>query len=119
MKSIEEKIEDDYYTAPPVTVPRPREPPRKGLVTAADLRRAADVREAYAAALPAYKEACATRDRQQAALDAEFKRDVCEDLDIANHPKRDMLWDMAWQRGHSDGQQAVYDEASELVELLR
>jgi len=30
-----------------------------------------------------------------------------------------MLYDMAHQRGHSDGRQAVYNEAAELVELLR
>lgn len=117
--TLEEKIEDNYYRAPEVTVKRPREPSRKGLSTPEALRKAADEREAYDAAMPAYKEACAAREKQQCLLDAEFKRDVCEELDIANHPKRDMLYDMAYARGHSDGRQAVYDEACELVELLR
>lgn len=117
--SLEEKIAADYYRAPAVSVERPREPPRKGMVTAEDLREALRLREVYEAELPAYKEACAIRERRQAVLNAEFKRDVCEELDITSHPKRDMLFDMAYQRGHSDGLRAVYSEASELVELLR
>lgn len=55
---------------------------------------------------------------EQHRLHALFRKDLLEDLGITNHPKADKLFEMAWDNGHSEGLQAVYDWAVELSELL-
>lgn len=50
----------------------------------------------------------------------EFRKDLLEELGVpADHPKADLLWTMAWDRGHSSGLYAVRNEAIELVELIK
>lgn len=47
-----------------------------------------------------------------------FKRDMFEDLGIADNPKRDKLFSIAWDKGHSAGLSEVYNEAQDLVDLI-
>lgn len=49
---------------------------------------------------------------------AEFKRDLFEELGIANHPMREKLYSKAWENGHSSGFQEVYNCALNLVDLI-
>jgi hypothetical protein len=48
----------------------------------------------------------------------EFKRDALEDLGITDNPKADLLFDKAWEKGHSSGFREVYDHLNDLVELI-
>lgn len=48
-----------------------------------------------------------------------FQADVLDDLGLINHPKADLLWEMAWEHGHSDGLRAVYDWAHDLMRLIK
>jgi hypothetical protein len=48
----------------------------------------------------------------------QFKKDLLEELGIADHPKAELLFNMAWDRGHSCGYSEVLIEAGELSELL-
>lgn len=48
----------------------------------------------------------------------EFKQDLFEDLGIQDNPKKEKLFDKAWDRGHSHGYSEVYGVASDLVELI-
>lgn len=52
-------------------------------------------------------------------LKMQFKQDMLDDFGVTDHPKAQKLWELAWERGHSAGLYAVYQEAEELVELLR
>lgn len=52
------------------------------------------------------------------AIHEHFKKDLFEYLDITNHPKREKLFELAWEYGHSNGLNSVVDYAEELVELL-
>jgi len=47
-----------------------------------------------------------------------FKEAVEEDFVTAGHPKADLLWELAWSRGHSGGLLEVVSEYEELVELI-
>jgi hypothetical protein len=47
-----------------------------------------------------------------------FKRDLLADLGIADHPKADRLFELAWDYGHASGYSEVYNYALELVDLL-
>lgn len=48
-----------------------------------------------------------------------FKQDAFQELGIAGHPKRDLLFQISWDRGHSNGYSEVWCEMQELVELIR
>lgn len=51
-------------------------------------------------------------------LDNLFKQDILDLLNIADHPKADKLFDMAWEDCHSEGLEAVACRCEELAELL-
>lgn len=51
-------------------------------------------------------------------LEKQFKVDLADELGLTGHPKFDKLFEIAWDRGHSDGYQEVYYEAEKLAELL-
>lgn len=55
---------------------------------------------------------------EQNRLDNLFKQDIFKELGIEKHPKKDILWSIAWVRAHSDGLQCVWFEMEELSELL-
>ena len=48
-----------------------------------------------------------------------FKEDLFVELGIENNPKRDKLFSLAWEMGHSCGFNEVYLVAEDLVELIR
>ena len=55
---------------------------------------------------------------EQARLEAEFREELFRDLKIADHPKRDLLFQKAWDRGHASGYAEVYNVALDLVDLI-
>ena len=57
--------------------------------------------------------------RKQAALDAEFKADLLAHLGITDHPKADLLFQMAKVLGEDEGPHEILRWASSLAELLR
>lgn len=48
----------------------------------------------------------------------EFKRDLFKDLDIEDNPKRELLYDKAWEMGHAYGFYEVYSKACDMVDLI-
>ena len=51
--------------------------------------------------------------------DQEFKADVFQVLGVSDNPKRDLMYKIAWDYGHSAGYQEVYNHAIDLVELIK
>lgn len=49
---------------------------------------------------------------------ANFERDLFEALGISEHPKRSVLFRLAWEYGHSAGHLDVWNHALDLVELM-
>jgi hypothetical protein len=47
-----------------------------------------------------------------------FEYHLALEFSLEMHPKRGKIFDMAWERAHSEGLQRVYDEYSELSELV-
>jgi len=124
-RSIYDKIDSGYYYAPltRVTVPsRPHAPAwhrKVNDVYPVESKAYAEALHAHESASQRYKAAEAERTRRQAELDAEFKRDVLARIGLADHPKADALYQLAYQRGHSNGHHEVLSEAEDLAELLR
>jgi hypothetical protein len=47
-----------------------------------------------------------------------FKIDVFNELGISDNPKRDLLFSIAWEMGHSSGYAEVFHYACEMVDLI-
>lgn len=57
--------------------------------------------------------------KEEAEKEEAFKLQLFKDLGIENHPKRDILYRIAWEWGHAYGLGEVKIYAEDLVELLR
>jgi hypothetical protein len=66
-------------------------------------------------AFKAAREKYATLERE---MYERFKHDLFKDLDIEQHPMRELLYSKAWSEGHAAGLQDVYDCALDLVDFL-
>ena len=58
------------------------------------------------------------RYREEQARHEAFRQSLEHEYGLVGHPKAQKLWNLAWDRGHSQGYdfvKAVYDELSELV----
>lgn len=55
----------------------------------------------------------------EGAMSALVKRDLEVQEGLVGHPKADMLWSIAWDRGHSLGYSDVISVYEELAELLK
>jgi hypothetical protein len=48
-----------------------------------------------------------------------FQRTLFEEFGVANNPKREACFQLAWEHGHASGFEEVYNYFSEFVELIR
>ncbi len=55
----------------------------------------------------------------EAEKEAAFKAQLFKDLGIEDHPKKDILYRIAWEWGHAYGLHEVRTYAEDLVELIR
>lgn len=67
----------------------------------------------------AYKEQRTKWNVENARLHNEFKEDIFEEFGFQDHPKRERVFELAWDRGHSSGFSEVYLVFEELVELIK
>jgi hypothetical protein len=54
----------------------------------------------------------------QEEMFAKFKHDLLDYLELSHHSKAELLFEMAWERGHAYGYQDVINEAEVLAELV-
>lgn len=122
--SIYDKIDSGYYYAPLTRVTRPDMPHAPAWhrkvndVYPVESRAYAAALHEYESAMERYKSAEDARRKRQAELDAEFRRDVLAEIGFPDHPKAGLLYQMAYQRGHSNGHHEILSEAKDLAELL-
>lgn len=48
-----------------------------------------------------------------------FKQEALEEAGLDEHPKKDILFDFAWEKGHSSGYGDVYCELCDVAELIK
>jgi hypothetical protein len=51
-------------------------------------------------------------------LHEEFVNDLFENFNVMNNPKKDKAFALAWEKGHANGLEEVYNEFYDLVELI-
>ena len=56
--------------------------------------------------------------RERFALKEQFKKDLFDELNISENPKREILFEKAWDLGHDLGYSEVYSYAMDLIELI-
>ncbi len=52
-------------------------------------------------------------------LHEEFVNDLFENFNVMNNPKKDKAFALAWEKGHANGLEEVYNEFYDLVELIK
>lgn len=67
--------------------------------------------DAYTAARRTYGEAAGK-------IVEEFRQDLFAELGIADNPRREKLYSLAYERGHAHGFEEVFSQAQSLVELI-
>ena len=87
--------------------------------TSAQARKFADDLDAYERELISYKSSITAYRLEDTILFSRFKTDLIDELGIKYHTKAECLFQMAWDRCHSEGYEAVYNEADTLAALLR
>ena len=56
---------------------------------------------------------------EDARLTNLFKKDAFEELGIADNPKREKLYEIAWELGHADGLSEVWWHMVDLAQLIK
>jgi hypothetical protein len=51
-------------------------------------------------------------------LHEEFVNDLFENFNVTDNPKKDKAFELAWEKGHANGLEEVYNEFYDLVELI-
>lgn len=67
---------------------------------------------------PAFYEAVNAYHAEEYRINKLFEEDLASEFGLMVHPKRQLLFDMAWAHGHADGLQYVYEEYADLQRLL-
>lgn len=66
-----------------------------------------------------YKEHRKQYDTERTKLHDEFVSDLFEEFGVGDNIKRHIAFGIAWERGHSNGLEEVYNEFYDLVELIK
>jgi len=56
--------------------------------------------------------------QEKRRLYEQFKQDALKDVGLANHPKRDLIFDRAWADGHAEGFYSVFNHLEYLAEFV-
>lgn len=119
MTDIWKNLENDAYANKHVYPVRPDKPRIAPTASPVEFRNHADLLEKYDEQMTAFRVELAHYHAISAALEAEFKSDLEAYFGVSNHPKRDLLYHKAWERGHSAGLSEVANVYSDLVELIQ
>jgi hypothetical protein len=74
--------------------------------------------DAYEEKRRAYNAAMADCGVTQKKITEDFKKAILAEYNIANHPKAEKLWEIAWSHGHASGLHEVAYWIDELAVLL-
>ena len=120
MQTVWDKLNSSYYNKTTVKIPsKPRKPVIPNNPSANDLRLLADKMDAYNADFQYYKDQHAAYMQELNNLEQEFRNDLEAYYEMTNHPKAVLLYDMAWDYGHSVGFSEVANHYSDLVRLVK
>lgn len=94
---------------------KPRKPILSPLGNSQDARRYADELEVYEQALEVYKVEQARYREIEAGLLQEFRADALKAIGWTDRPDASLLFEKAWQDGHSSGYEEVFSHLEDLA----
>jgi len=97
---------------------KPKKPVLKGNIPQ-DYRDHASALEAYEKEMILYNEEVNRWKNNESLILSTFVNDLFEELDIKDNPKKNLLYNIAWDKGHASGLEEVFVIAEELVDLIR
>lgn len=121
--SVYNKIIDGVYNNKLIYPTRPSRPELFDVkATAMTAEQAAAFPEAhreYNAQLEQYDRDCKHYRENGGKLMDQFRSDLEAEYEMTDHPKASLLWEKAWERGHSGGFSDVYSAYADMVELVK
>jgi len=87
--------------------------------TSKQLRSYADEVDVFTKARAEWLEKHKIFTEKQSEIYAEFKAELLKELGIENNPKAELLYSIAWHKGHSGGLCDIWSEACDLVDLIK
>ncbi len=123
MSSTYDKYLAGEYTTKLVYPSKPVEPTvlrkRARELTEAELSSLAEVTRTHDAAKAAYEVARREYGLDSGRLTALLQSDLEAEYGVTGHPKAELLWSKAYERGHSAGMGEVINVWTDLVELIQ
>jgi hypothetical protein len=117
-KSLRDRIRGHEFT-PPIEYPiAPSKPRLRPNHTAGDAKLYAELLINYEDDMVKYKQKKKAFRNVEHKLYELLKEECLKDCGIADHPKADKAWSMAWQKARSEGFEAVLYELEELAPLM-
>jgi hypothetical protein len=117
-KSLRDRIRGHEFT-PPIEYPiAPAKPRLRPNHTAGDAKLYAELLINYEDDMVKYKQKKKAFRNVEHKLYELLKEECLKDCGIADHPKADKAWSMAWQKARSEGFEAVLYELEELAPLM-
>jgi hypothetical protein len=118
-----ERKNGDFYRLPADSYPdRPEKPAilskKVGDLTDDELASVAKVKKTYDTAKAEYDATIAERRELDGGLTLAFRRDLEAYHGTTDNPKKDRLWSIAWDQGHSSGLGEVASYYDDMVDLI-
>lgn len=121
METVWDKLQRNAYRNPD---PYPHSPSRPIPVFtmsnahAKELRDHANSLEAWERDSQAVKELQDAWNQRNCQLTDQFREDLEKETNMAGHPKAELLYYKAWDRGHAYGVDGVYSAYMDMIELV-
>lgn len=74
---------------------------------------------AYENKVPYSKENREAYRAESRKMEKKFRREIEKEFGLEDHPKRDLLWQLAWDHGHAHGWAEIYYWYDDLAALLK
>lgn len=115
---IEQDIINGYYNYPYNEYPDKPRKPSGNVNSVEEAESLVQKMKVYENEMKVYQEKLDKHRNDINFLRKEFHIDLSKNFGVENHPKEDILYNIAWEHGHSDGLMHVYEWYMELSELL-
>lgn len=121
METVYDKLRRNAYRN---TDPYPQSPARpipvfSGAMTAAELKGYATQLERWEQTVTSIKLEQDAWSYKNSDLESRFRNDLEEENGMVGHPKSDLLYWKAYERGHSGGVDEVYSAYMDMLELVQ
>lgn len=118
VKSVIEKARDGHYRSHRGVPARPLEPMKPSFNNVENIAYYEKIMKQYHKDVEQFQDDLSKYNAACQNLEDNFRHDIEEEFGMTNHPKRDIIFRLAMDRGRFSGKDVVYYAYKELMELL-